>query len=84
LARLLLGTVVAAFALWIIGLNWSSLRSGRSWIPLLGGLAAIAAMFILPFPHLRDYWWIPLLVDWGSAPGLLHALVVHSRRRGKP
>jgi len=51
-----------------------------SWLPLIGGLAGAVGVYMLPLPWARTFWWIPLLLDWGSIPGLTHAIFWHSRR----
>jgi hypothetical protein len=48
----------------------SYLRHRRhvSAIPLFGGLAGLAACFLLPLDGVRSLWWLPLIIDYGSAP----------------
>ncbi len=79
-AFLLLGASIAV-------LNWSVFynsfirkQRSRSWIPLLGGTLAAVGLFLLPLPSVHRFWWVTFLADWGSAPGLLHALVWHAIR----
>lgn len=85
-ARWILGGVFSVLALWVIALNWSVvirrfiLRAQTgSWIPLLGGICGIAALLVLPVDMFNRYWWIPALVDWGSVPGFIHAIVFFTR-----
>jgi hypothetical protein len=52
-------------------------RKAPSWIPLLGGLFGVAALLALPMPIANQFWWIPLLLDWGSLPGLLYTVFYH-------
>lgn len=84
--RIVAGAVMGIFATWIAVLNWSVVakrhvlkRPGGSWIPFVGGVLGAAAIFILPVRELHGYWWVPFLLDWGSAPGLLHAAYAHWR-----
>jgi hypothetical protein len=79
-ARWALGSALAVFSLWIMALNWlvvarRFMTGGKSssWIPLLGGGCGIAAILLLPLDVAHSYWWLPLLVDWGCAPGFVHA-----------
>jgi hypothetical protein len=58
-------------------------RRAPSWIPLLGGLLGVAALRTLPIQGLRDYWWLPLFLDWGSIPGMSHVIWVRARRHRK-
>jgi hypothetical protein len=43
-------------------------RRHVSAIPVFGGLAGLGACFLLPVEGLRSFWWLPLIVDYGSAP----------------
>jgi hypothetical protein len=86
--RWLLAIIAGAAFLWIAGLNWSvawRLRIRKqpapSWIPLLGGLLGSASLLIAPVPDVAALWWVPLLVDWGSIPGLLDTGFFHIRRQ---
>ena len=56
----------------------SYLRDRRhiSAIPIFGGLAGLFACFVLPVEGLRSFWWLPLVVDYGSAPLLVNFFVV--------
>ena len=86
--RLILGGFLGALSLWIIALNWSAIvkeyvlkRPTGSWIPLVGGVAGVAAIFVLPVAEIHRYWVIPLFADWGSIPGLVHTLLFYARAR---
>lgn len=76
------GVLLLAFAAWIIILNWRIFWKARvrreqpapSWIPVLGGLSAAVGLLTLPLASLSMLWWLPFLLDWGSIPGLCHAL----------
>ena len=56
-------------------------RKASSWIPLLGGSCGAFALAILPLPTASLLGWLPLLLDWGSVPGLLDTLIFHLRKR---
>lgn len=87
----MLRTLAALFfggvALWIVVLNWYALlmrvmtRRGPSWIPLVGALFAVAAVFSEASGVWRRYWWIAFLADAGSLPGLLVTLAFCLRNR---
>jgi hypothetical protein len=79
--------LLSAF-LWLSWLNWSvAWRSlvrrqpAPSWIPLLGGSLGALGVVAAPLPGAARIWWLPLLLDWGCAPGLLHALLYHALRK---
>jgi hypothetical protein len=74
--------------LWLSILNWSVAWRGLvrrqlapSGIPLLGGSLGALGLVAVPLPEVARFWWLPLLLDWGCAPGLLHALLYHVLRR---
>ena len=72
----LLTAVLLLLGAYISVLNWLCVvqglrgRSTSSWIPLLGGVLGAVACVIAPDGALRHLWWVPLLADFGSAPGL--------------
>ena len=73
---------------WLSLLNWSVAWRGLvrrqpapSWIPLLGGLSGALGLVAMPLSGVARIWWLPLLLDWGCAPGLLHAALYHALRR---
>lgn len=47
---------------------WYLAKRRNSLIPLVGGLTGAAGLLLLPLPELRACWWIPLVMDLGSAP----------------
>lgn len=58
-------------------------KKTASWIPIMGGACGTLSLTIMPIPGARWWWWLPLLLDWGSFPGLLVSIVywvTHSRR----
>ena len=63
-----------------IALRWCTRGKSGSLVPLVGGLSGIGACVTLPFQNLRHWWWIPLIVDLGSAY-LVSATAVFLLRR---
>lgn len=47
---------------------WYFARRRNSLIPFVGGLTGAAGWLLLPAPELRGCWWVPLMIDLGSAP----------------
>jgi hypothetical protein len=45
----------------------------------------VVALLAWPDPNIQRWWWAPLLLDWGTAPGFLHAGISYivRRRAGK-
>jgi hypothetical protein len=56
-------------------------RKPFSVIPLIGGIVGAAGLGMSPEPSLARFWWIPLLLDYGSAPSLLVWMVARRRKR---
>jgi hypothetical protein len=82
--------ILGALSVLILLCNWGgtvrAIRTGRnySWVPLLGGLFGMAACLTCPWPAVRPWAWVPLVVDVsvGLFPlGLIFILV--SRRTGR-
>lgn len=77
--------VVALFALvWAVGTFYNDwvliawlVRRRRigSWIPFAAGVAGALALGFAPAPDLRRWWPVPLLLDWGSVPGVTFSLL---------
>jgi hypothetical protein len=89
-SRMVAAALLAVGFVWLAGMNWYAryLRSRSvrhpSWIPVIGGLAGAVALTIIPSAALNRLWWIPLLADYGTVPGLLETLWFHWRRANKP
>lgn len=90
-ARTLLGIPLAALALCIVAFNDYVFvlqavlrRRAPSWIPLLGALFGAAAFVVISGRAALRWCWVPFVLDWGSLPGIAHALVVHRRARRHP
>jgi len=81
-----LAVLLLVIAAWLIALNWWSFylsfirkMKAPSWIPLLGGLLAWAGVSLIPDREMWAVGWIALILDWGSIPGIAHAIYVHTR-----
>jgi len=48
--------------------NYIKKDSHTSVIPFLGGLSGTIGLLIAPVNGIAVFWWIPLLLDWGSVP----------------
>jgi len=75
---------VLFFALftWLASMNasvfWNGFvrrRKSPSWIPMIGGLCGTIALTIVPVPGAKWWWWLPLILDWGSVPGIFVSLI---------
>ena len=66
-----------------LAVRWYVYAKSASLVPLVGGLAGVAACFTLPFPALRRWWWTPLIVDLGSAYLVATTLVFYIRQAHK-
>ena len=76
---------------WVSVLNWRVFvrnricrRPAPSWIPLLGGAFGVAGLLCIPPAWGRTWFWIPLLVDWGSVPGIVEAVLWHGWNNRHP
>lgn len=74
----------------IAGFNWGVFWKGfvrrqeaPSWIPLLGGVLGALGLVAAPIPGTTALCWLPLLLDWGCAPGLLHTGLFYARLRAQ-
>jgi len=58
---------------------------GGSRIPLIGGLAGMLDCLIVPVEGVHRLWWLPLLLDLGCVPMLLHVgiYLLFVKRRGE-
>ena len=88
LARWMIGVAILFPAVAVMAGNWTVLARAilrpeskvPSWIPLLGGTLAAIGFLMVPNPRLHRLWWLGLVLDWGSAPGLVYTGVWHLRR----
>lgn len=66
---------------WAVVLQWLLRRKHSSWVPLFGGLLAAIGTVVLPYPYFRSFWWVPLVIDWGSLPGLIFTVFYFGGRK---
>lgn len=71
----------AVISVWMIVMNvaifWNNFHGKRyvSWVPAVGGMFGMLALLEMPFAGSHRWWWVPLVIDPGSAPGLLATAV---------
>lgn len=53
-------------------LNYLVKKRQVSAIPLIGGASGALACWVLPVPGIGNWWWLPLLLDYGTIPLFLH------------
>ena len=80
---------LACPAVLIVIVNWvvlfRNLRGQippRSGVPFAGGILGAFAIMAAP-ADIRGWWWVALIMDWGSLPSLIVGLGL-SMRRMKP
>lgn len=82
---LLLFASLAGFNAWSV-INYFRTGKHVSAIPLLGGIAGAIATIALPVDGLGRWWWIPLLLDYGTVPMFAYFFAWHLsagiRKRG--
>lgn len=90
-----LAVLLLTFSACVIALNAACIyaqvvrQKYSSWIPLVGGIAGMIGCLIFPHGHLRSYWWLPLILDYGCMVGMTHTLVFYTwrwwkNRRARP
>ena len=74
--RSCIAVLLLVCCVWVSGFNWSTVVIGLrgkqrapSWVPLIGGITGTVAVFVSPIAWLHRYWWVPLVLDWGTIPG---------------
>jgi hypothetical protein len=85
---IILSALLIAAGGYLCALNWRLVYSrsrgkGKgSWIPLAGG--GLMAIGLAVRAQTSSWWWLPLLLDWGCAPGLLYTawFFLNRARRG--
>lgn len=55
--------------------RWLVLKRHSSEVPVIEGVAGVAACFLLPSDSLHRWWFVPLLVDPGSLPLMMSTAV---------
>lgn len=93
LARWCLGAILFLLFLWIAFFNdailWQELirkKKTASWVPVFGGALGAVSFLIFPVPRLARWFWLPLILDYGCLPGILHTaffFVIRWRRSKK-
>jgi hypothetical protein len=70
--------------LWLACLNWHCFYLAfikkvysPSWIPLLAGILLFLGFYFYPENSMSSFAWGAFLVDWGSVPGICHAILYH-------
>jgi hypothetical protein len=48
---------------------------------LLGGILVFLGFYFFPGNPMSSLAWLAFLIDWGSLPGIGHAIVYHQLRR---
>lgn len=80
---LALSIVLALVSAGIIIDNWRHVvlgmlgRNAGSWCPLLGGVLGGAAIALWPRHDIGSWWWVALVIDFGSLPGLAWTAWAH-------
>jgi hypothetical protein len=69
--------VVMFVANWAIRINNIRGKKSVSYIPFLGGLSGAGALLVMPLEGAWHYCRVPLVVEWGTVPGLVHVLIYH-------
>lgn len=69
---------------WIAILNWRCFYLGfvkkeysPSWIPLFGGGLMFLGFYFFPDNHFKHLAFFAFFLDWGSFPGIGHAIIYH-------
>jgi hypothetical protein len=88
LVRWMAGVPVLLLAVWIAALNWLVFwrsmvkrQPTPSWTPLVAGVLGALGLLLVPVPALHRWWFVPLIVDWGSLPGIADSVIWHLVRR---
>jgi hypothetical protein len=76
---------VAIPATWLAIANWRVIvrrkrREGSSIVPVLGGVLGAFALALAPI-DLRQFLWLPFILDYGSIPWLVSTLLVAVSRK---
>ncbi|WP_353233366.1 hypothetical protein [Diaphorobacter ruginosibacter] len=83
-------TLSLLVGIWIALLNWRCFYIGLvkkayspSWIPLLGGIFMFLGFYFFPNNPVKHMAFIAFLLDWGSLPGIGHAIIYHQLHNKK-
>jgi len=76
-----IGSVLLLLSSWLCALNagvfWKLFvrkEEAPSWIPLVGGVLGVFGLGVIPIELAHRLCWLPLLLDYGSLPGILHTI----------
>ena len=88
--RWIVSVLLLLFALYMAGMNWAVFVNNhllkRKWtsaVPLVGGVAGILGVLLLPVAGNWRFAWIPLIADWGSVPVIVASLVCARRQNAE-
>jgi hypothetical protein len=81
IAAWIVGSVLLLVSFWLCAVNagvfWKLFVrkvEAPSWIPLLGGMLGVFGLGVIPVELAHRLCWLPLLLDYGSLPGILHTV----------
>lgn len=67
---------------WVVFINnYVRKKQWSSALTLIGGASGSIGIVILPVSGAWQYWWLPLVLDWGSIPVILDAIILRVWRR---
>jgi len=79
------GGILLLVSIWISALNacvaWKLyVRKvpAPSWIPVMGGMCGVFGLIFIPVEIAHKLCWLPLILDYGSVPGLLHTAIFYT------
>ena len=77
-------TVSILIGLWLAFLNWRCFylafikkTYSSSWIPLLAASLLFVGIYFYPNNPMQNLAWLTFFADWGSVPGIGHAIYFH-------
>ena len=86
----IIGLLLLIFCIYMTVMNWAVFVNNhilkKKWtsaIPLVGGISGALGIICLPVEGSWKYLWIPLIVDWGSFPVIVVALISHLGKNSK-
>jgi hypothetical protein len=85
IASWFVGSVLLLLSCWICTFNarvfWKLFVrkvEAPSWIPVLGGALGVFGLGVIPIELAHRLCWLPLILDYGSLPGILHTIIAHT------
>jgi hypothetical protein len=61
-------------------IKWWCLKKRATMIPLVGGVAGVIGVLLLPIPWARGLWWALPILDLGCVPLMLAAAIEKIRK----